>query len=340
VLIAACSRYQAKAGTSEETTASQEAAATGGAAQAAAPEPPAKPVPAQLPDVIARINGEPISKSDVEAQLKGLEGRAGGPVPAAQRDRVVREMLDQLIGYRLLIQETRARNIAVTDAEVEARMGDIRGQFPSEEVFTKALAERNVTLAELRTDTKNDLAITKLLEAEIGAKSAVTPAQIEAFYKENPAQFRQPERVRASHILIRLPEGADAAAKAKVRAQAEQVLADVKKGGDFAALAKQHSADPGSAERGGDLGYFSAGQMVGPFNEAAFSLAPGATSELVETQFGFHIIRVVDKQPAGVVPLDQVRSRVEQFLQGRNRQQNTEAFVNALRAKGKIEILI
>ena len=146
--------------------------------------------------------------------------------------------------------------------------------------------------------------------------------------------------MRASHILITVAQDADAAAKAQARTKAEQLLKDVKAGKDFAALAKEHSQDPGSAVNGGDLGFFEQGQMVGPFNDAAFSMQPGATSDLIETQFGYHIIRVAEKQAARTIPLDDVRPQVEQFLQNRNREEQTEAFVKALRAKGKVEILI
>ena len=111
-------------------------------------------------------------------------------------------------------------------------------------------------------------------------------------------------------------------------------------GKDFAALAKEHSQDPGSAEKGGDLGFFQQGQMVGPFNDVAFKLAPGTVSDLVETEFGFHIIKVAEKQAARTVPLEEVRPQLEQYLERQNREQQTDAFVNGLKAKGKIDILI
>jgi peptidyl-prolyl cis-trans isomerase C len=329
LVVCACSRDQAQA------------SPAGNPAQAEAQAPAApKPVPAQLPDVLARVNGEAIPKADLEAHIEGLEARAGRPMPAERRDEIVRRLLDDLIGQRLLLQETKARNIAVPDADIDARIKEIRSQFPSEDAFNETLAERKITVERLRADMHDDMAIDKLLQAEIEPKAAATTEQVDAFYKDNPDRFKQGDRVRASHILIPLAEGADAAAKAQARTKAEQVLADLKKGGDFAALAKEHSSDPGSAANGGDLGYFSPGQMVGPFNDVAFSLAPGATSELVETQFGFHIIRVVDKQAGRTVPLAEVRPQVEEFLSQRNRQEQTEAFVQALRAKGTIEVLI
>jgi peptidyl-prolyl cis-trans isomerase C len=318
------------------------AATTPGAAPAAAQAPPAapKPVPAQIPNVLAHVNGEDVTKAEFDRAVQALEARAGGPIPPEQRDEVLRGVLDQLIGYKVLIQETRTRNVTVPETEVDARIGQIRGQFPSEAEFTQMLAQRKLTLEQVKSDARQDMAIAKLIEDEIASKAAVKPEQVTDFYTKNPDQFKQGESVRASHILISVPKGADAATKTQAKTKAEQVLKDVKGGGDFAALAKQHSADPGSAANGGDLGFFQQGQMVGPFNDAAFSLAPGAISDLVETDFGFHIIKVVEKKEGRTIPLEEVRPQVEQYLERLNRQQQTETFVNGLKAKGKIEILI
>jgi peptidyl-prolyl cis-trans isomerase C len=299
-----------------------------------------KPVPAQLPDVVAHVNGEPISRADLETALAQLEGRAGQPVPPDQRDRVVRGLLDQLIAYRLLVQESAARRIGVPDTEVEARIAQIRSQFPSDQVFQQALAEQNLTLVQLRSDLREGLQIDRLVEAEVEPKAAVTSQQVDEFYASNPSEFHQTERVRASHILVRAPEEADAATRESARVKAGEILKEVRAGKDFAELAKQHSDDPGSAPDGGDLGYFERGQMVGPFDETAFSLAPAATSDLVETPFGFHIIRVLDKQAARTIPLSEVRPQVEEFLRERNREQHTEAFIDSLKTKGKVEIHI
>jgi peptidyl-prolyl cis-trans isomerase C len=330
VVLAACSREPAQASSDGQA----------GAAPAAEAQATQKPVPAELPDVIARVNGQDINRADFERALQSVESRAGAPVPGEQRDRVYRDLLDRLIGFALLTQESKARNVVVPDADVEARMTQIRGQFPSEEVFNQMLAERKLTLEQMRNDARQDMAVAKMLSDEVEAKSAVKPEQVTDFYAKNPDQFKQPERVRASHILIAFPENGDAAAKAQARQKAEQILKDVKAGKDFAALAKEHSQDPGSAANGGDLGFFQQGQMVGPFNDAAFSLPPGSTSDLVETNFGYHIIRVAEKEPGRTVPLEEVRPQVEQYLQNLNRNEQTEAFVKTLRSKGKVEVFI
>jgi peptidyl-prolyl cis-trans isomerase C len=311
---------------------------------AAAAEPgkavPAQAVPAVLPDVVARVNGETVTKTELEAAIGALERRNQGPVPPDQRDQIYRGVLDQLVGFKLLSQEAAAQKVVVPDAEVDAQLAQIRQQFPTEEAFNQALAQQQKTVDGLKADARGTIAIQKMLETSLAGKVAVTPAQSQEFYDKNPDQFKQPEQVRASHILISVPASADAPTKAAAQQKAEALLKQLKSGGDFAALAKENSQDPGSAVNGGDLGFFGRGQMVGPFDEAAFTLATGATSELVETQFGYHIIRVAEKKAAGLIALDTVRTEVEQYLLGQNQQREMKVFVDALKAKGKIEILI
>jgi peptidyl-prolyl cis-trans isomerase C len=334
LVVSGCSKTPAQADVAA-------APASAAAAQSTpAPAVPPKPVPAQIPEVVARVNGEAVSRVEFERAVQALESRAGGPVPPEQRDQVLRGVVDQLVGYKLLVQESKTRKVAVPEGDVDARLNEIQGQFPSEDAFKQLLAERKMTIEQVKSDARQDMAISKLIESEIASKIAVKPEQVADFYAKNPDQFKQGESVRASHILIGVPKGADAAAKAQARAKADQVLKEVKAGKDFGALAKEHSSDPGSAANGGDLGVFQQGQMVGPFNDAAFSLAPGAISDVVETEFGFHIIKVAEKKPARTIPIDEVRPQVEQYLEQMNRQQQTDAFVNGLKAKGKVEILM
>ena len=275
-----------------------------------------------------------------EKAIQGLEAQNGSPVPADQRDRIYRGVLDQMIGYKLLVQESAARKLSVPEAELTARVAQIRSQFPTEEAFNQALAQQKLTVDQLKADARTEILVTNLLKAEVDPKVAVKPEQVNEFYQKNPDKFQQGERVRASHILISIPQGADAAAKAKAKAKAEGVLKDLKAGKDFATLAKANSDDPGSGAKGGDLDFFEKGQMVGPFDQAAFTLKPGETSELVETQFGYHIIKVTEKQASRTVPLADVREQIQQYLDNQNRQTVTETFVDSLKAKGKVEIFI
>jgi peptidyl-prolyl cis-trans isomerase C len=339
IILSACSRSTPASANTENPVTPAGTQTTAGQTQAPA-QPAPKPVPAELPDPIARVNGEAISKADFEKALQNIEANAGGPVPPDQRDRVYRGVLDQMIGYRLLIQETKNRKLAVPDEELDKRIAQIRSQFPSEEAFKQTLAQQNVTVDQLRSDARNDLLVGNMLQTEVAPKVTVTPEQVNDFYQKNPDQFQQPERVRASHILVGFPQNADEAAKKEARTKAAEILKEVKAGKDFAGLAKQHSTDPGSGQNGGDLGYFQQGQMVPPFDKAAFSMKPGETSDLVESNFGVHIIRVADHQPARTVPIDEVRPQIQQYLEGQGRQQQTQSFVETLKSKGKIEIFM
>ena len=346
--LAACSPGAPEATVDEaaEATAAEaaesEAPVDASAVPEAAPVEPlpaddASPIPDQLPAVVAYVNGEAISGDDLAMAVGELEARAGQPVPAEQRDRVIRGVLDQLINYRLLLQESLLRKVTVAEAAIDARMAELRAQFTSEEAFAQTLALRQMTLETLRADARQGMQVDAMLVAELAA-TPVTPQQVTQFYEQNPAEFQQGERVRASHILIGFPQNADAAAKEQARVRAAAVLSEVEAGNDFAALAKQYSEDPGSGANGGDLGYFERGQMVGPFEEEAFSLAPDQTSDLVESPFGYHIIRVIDKQAARTIPLTEVRPQVQQFLEGQNRESQTQAFIETLKAKSKVDI--
>lgn len=298
-----------------------------------------KPVPAELPAVVARVNGEPIERAELQRAVKNLEGRAGQPVPAEQRNEVYRGMLDQIVSYTLLKQESAARKIAVSDADLDAQLSEMRTQFPDEQTFAKALAGQNMTIEQLKNDTRAGMQVSRMLETELSPKVSVQQKDIADFYAKNPDKFKQEESVRASHILIRVAEAADDAAKRRARQRAEDVLKKARSGADFAALAKEHSAD-GSAAQGGDLGYFTRGRMVPPFEQAAFAMNSGQISDVVESQFGYHIIKLADRRPARTVPLTEVSDQINQYLIEQQRQRLTEEFVAKLKSKGKIEILI
>jgi len=341
----ACSKEPAKAPSDAAAPAAATAAAPAQAGavpagQAGSPAPAAKPVPAQLPDVVARVNGEDVKKNELEMAIRSLEERARSAVPAEQRDAVYRQVLDRLIGFHLLVQEAKARKVVAPPWEVDSQIEQIKKQFPSEAAFTQMLQSRGVTAEQLRADTAQTIAVNVMLKAELEPKVAVTADAGKKFYDENKARFRQDDSVHASHILIRTPENADAAARAKAKSQADGLLAQITKGGDFAGLAKQFSQDPGSAPNGGDLGFFSKGQMVPAFEQAAFSLKPGQTSGVVETPFGYHIIRVSETKAGRDLSYDEVKGQIDEYLKQQIRDQKSQEFVDQLRAKGKIQILL
>ena len=335
----ACSKGPAKAATSTPGTDPAKAGATGQPGQPGQ-APAAKPVPAQLPEVLAKVNGAPVNKEDFERALHNLEAQAGGPVPPDRRDAIYRQVLDQMVALKLLSQESQARKVAVADTEVDGKVNEIKGQFPNEQAFTQALQQRQMTPDKLKADIRQQLQAMKLVQSEVESKVQVGDPEIQAFYQKNPDKFQQPEAVHVYHILIRLPENADAAAKQKAKAEAESVLAQAKKGTDFAALAKKHSQDTQSAVNGGDLGFLAKGQAVPPFEAAAFALKPGQLSGVVETQFGYHVMKGGEHRDARTIPLDEVKAQVGQFLKQQLLEEKTNAFIEQLKSKAKVEILI
>ncbi len=317
--------------------AEQSAAAQTPAAQAETPPAPPKPMPAELPDVLARVNGQPVTKIDFDRLLKNMEaGR--GPIPTEQRDEVLRGALDQLITYSVLKQEAATRKFAVPDADVDAQVASMQKQFPTQAEFDKALSARSTTVEQLKADARVDMAINKMMEAEVAGAVAATDADAKDFYDKNPDKFAQPESVRASHILI-LTKDADEAAKKAARAKIDGVLKRVKAGEDFAALAKENSQD-GSASQGGDLGFFPRGKMVPPFDQAAFALKPGEISDVVTTEFGYHIIKLTEKKAGSMVPFEEVKPRVVEYLSNQKKQQRVDGFIDEAKKRAKIEVLV
>jgi peptidyl-prolyl cis-trans isomerase C len=338
--VGACKKSPAaQAAAAGATPPAAAASGTGTPPGTPAPPAPAKPVPTQLPTIVARVNGQDVTKDEFERMVRTLERQAGQSIPPDRRDEILRNMLDRLVVYTLLSQESKARGIKIEDTDVDAKVQEVRAKYQTQDAFDKALKEQNETADTLRRDARTDLTVNKLMEAELATLPGPSDAEAKDFYGKNPDQFKQDESIRASHILIRVDEKAEAAARAKAKATIEQVLKKAKAGEDFGKLAQQYSQD-GSAAQGGDLGYFPRAQMVPAFSDAAFALKPGEISGVVTTQFGYHIIKLVDRKPGRVVPFEEASPQIKQYLEGQKKQQHADAFIDGLKKKSKIEVLI
>ncbi|MGB2715972.1 MAG: peptidylprolyl isomerase [Vicinamibacterales bacterium] len=301
------------------------------------PPAPPKPMPVLLPDVLARVNGEAVTKTDFDRLVRNIE-IGNGPIPAERRDQVLRNLLDQLITYTVMTQEAKAKNVTVTDGEIDERIKQMRGPA-SDADFQKALEARNMSAEQLRTDAKVQLTIEKMMEAQVADVGTATDAEARDFYQKNPEKFKQGDSVRASHILLRIDPNAPEPTKKQARTRIAGLLKRARSGENFAALAKQHSQD-GSAQQGGDLGYFEKGEMVPAFSETAFSLKPGQISDVVTTQFGYHILKVTDRKPATTVPFEQVSRQIVEFLSSQKKQDRATQFVDEAKKRARIEVLI
>jgi peptidyl-prolyl cis-trans isomerase C len=342
-VIPACNKDKTQKPAAGSTPTAAASTATTPAATPGAPGtvvPAVKAVPAQLPEIVAKVNGQAVKRVELELAIRNLEGRAGGPIPAEQRDTVYRQVLDRIVGYHLLVQAAKAQKFTAAPWDVDKQLTAVKQQFPNEQAFNEMLQQRGLTADQLRDDTGNTLIVNQLLEKEFEGKLTATDADARKFFDENKPRFHEEASVQASHILIRLEQNADVAAREKARAQINGVLAQLKKGANFAETAKKNSQDPGSAANGGDLGFFAKNQMVPAFAEAAFKTKPGQMTGVVETPFGFHIIKVTGTKPARDVGFDEVKGQIREYLVQQQRDQRSQAFVDQLKAKGKIEVLI
>jgi peptidyl-prolyl cis-trans isomerase D len=168
-----------------------------------------------------------------------------------------------------------------------------------------------------------------------GGKPQVSDADVQAYYNAHQEQYQVKEQVKVRHILISVPQGADAKTEAAAKAKAEDILKQIKSGGNFADLAAKNSDDPGSKTQGGELGWLDRGKTVPEFDKAAFTLAPGQTSDLIRTQFGFHILQVEDKKTAHLRPLSEVKAEIVPVLEQQKSGAALQTFASQLAADAK-----
>jgi len=294
-------------------------------------------------DAVARVNGIGIARDEFERSWRAFLAKSGIPASheesGGEVDTLRRQLLDGLIDEELVAQEARRLGITAAADAVAAEVAAAREKFPGEEEFHAALARSGLDEERLAALYGRRIAIEEYVEREVAGAVQVGDEEVAAFYRENPAAFEQPEQMRARHILVAVEDGADDARKAEARARAESLLARVRGGEDFAAVARESSDCPSSAE-GGDLGFFARGQMVEPFDAAAFALAPGETSGIVESPYGFHIIRAEERRPAGMVSEAEAAPQIREFLRNRKAEQRLADRVAELRAAAKIELLL
>jgi peptidyl-prolyl cis-trans isomerase C len=224
---------------------------------------------------------------------------------------------------------------------VEQKYDEARLPYPDDKSWNAFLAQQGMDPQSFRTELRVQYTVQALMQqVSAGVASEVTDEQAREFFAANPQRFETGERLRARHILLRLPREVSPTRKDEFRTRAEGLLARIRTGEDFEALAREHSEDVGSKGKGGALQVFARGQMVPAFEKAAFALQAGEVSDVVETPFGFHIIRVDEKLPSQKVALESVMKQVKEHILRERQQKAMQSFVDGLRAGAKIETFI
>jgi foldase protein PrsA len=263
-------------------------------------------------DVVAKVNGEKITKDALYDEMARYLGQD-----------TVNSMLDSLVTAKLVDQEAAKAKITVTDDDLNAEIDQLVEQFGSEDSFNSALSSSGLTIDNLKEQMRTQVQIEKLFEKKIDIKDE----DVKRYFEENKEMFAEPEQVRASHILVESEE------------EAKAILDELKNGADFAELAKEKSID-GSKDKGGDLDYFTRGEMVPEFEEAAFNLEVGEISDIVKSDFGYHIIKVSDKKAAVEPEFETAKDKVREQLFTEKLNEQVPNWLNELKANAKVENLL
>lgn len=319
-------------------------------------------------EAIIKVNNQNITQGQFDAEF---DKQAGNGIAKALgvnvkddknsflylliKDRVVNE----LIVKSLLNEEIEKRGITVSNQDVEDAVKEIIDKVGSKEQLDALLKQNGISNANFKKDLKEEVKMKKLAK-ELGS-STVSDAEAKKFYNENIAKFKHPDKVRASHILISVNpqeieevvksepanKGLDETAiKAKVNAEiqakeakAKELLSEAKKNPtQFAKLAKENSEDTATANKGGDLGFFAAKEMVPEFSKAAFAMKPNTISDKpVKTQFGYHIIMVTDRSAAGQEPFEKVKPSIKAYLENQKQIALIDKLTESLKKSAKIE---
>jgi len=294
------------------------------------------------PANVAIVNGKNISNQDYQAELVLYKQRLqaqGMQIPENLQDQVRTEVLNQMIGRELIYQQTQKSGIEVDSAQVDKELAAIKERFGDAEAYQAALNKMNMTEGRLKDQIVERTAIRSFIEKEIVSKIQVSEDEANTFYKDNPNYFQRPEEVHAQHILIKSNKEDDEKKKEASRQELMKIKKRIEAGEDFGELAKAHSQCP-SAQNGGDLGSFGRGKMVPAFEEVAFGLKANEVSDIVETQFGYHLIKVLEHRQASTVELEEARPRIVANLRNQKIQSEVNTYVEKLRGEAKIETFL
>ena len=288
-----------------------------------------------------KVNGQVIPQEAIQFELERLirfhaeHGMAQDQI-RAQLPELVKKATEQAIGAKLLVDEAAKFDFPVTDEEIDSEVARIVEQVGGEEAFRNALARQNTSEAAFREQLKRGRRVDKLVEKATAGVADPTEAEINAHFQEHKAEYAPGERVLAQHILIS-PDGDTKTSKDEAYAKIAAIRERVVGGASFADEAATHSMCP-SGKEGGSLGWFGRGMMVPEFDQAVFSMTIGEMSDIIETQFGYHIVFKTDQESASEADFDQVRDKIRDFLRHVRRGAATASYVDELKAKAHIEI--
>jgi peptidyl-prolyl cis-trans isomerase SurA len=300
---------------------------------------PITPNATVVEDVIARVNDQIITRSDLDRANQQLaEEIQRNNVPPSDAAEEQKNLLRDMIDKQLLL--SRAKELGMNaDNEVIRQLDEIRKQYKlaSMEELERAARQQGISFEDFKADIRDKILTQEVVRDEVGRKLQMTQGQEQAFYEKNKDQFAQPEQVRLSEILIPLPADAKDDAIAQAQAKANDVAAKVKAGGKFDDLAKQFSGGP-TASDGGDLGFFKRGALAKVMEDQTFALTPGGSTAPIRTRQGFVILKVTEHQQAGVPAMKDIEPQIQEAMYAEALQPALRAYLTKLREDAYVDI--
>ena len=315
-----------------------------------APPKPASPPAAEAKSdggaVVAKVDGTEITVKMVEDEIDRMTRTMGprmAPGQMGQKNAMFfSDALNGCINLTLLKNVAKTQKLTVEAAEIDTKIAEIKKNFPTEDAFKTALSQQGLSEEKIRESLKENLLFQKVIDKNVKNPAPATDEAVKKFYDDNIEKyFTEPEQVKASHILLQVKEKSTADEKAAIKKKLSGYKADIVANKiTFEDAAKKYSEDPTSGVNGGDLNYFPKGSMVKEFEEAAFTTDVGKMTDIVETKFGYHLIKVTDHKKVQKVPLDTVKDKIKSFLEGKGKQEAYQNYLELLKKTAKIENVI
>lgn len=302
-----------------------------------------------IPGVVAKVNGVELRSDYIRFRVNLDLRRIGQNLNAQQKAKLAQTIIEKEIVRELMYQEGQAKGSGVSPETIKKEMRDFKKTYGSEDKFQQALKQRGISEDELKKGIEVDLIAKNLIDDRIKGKVHITDTQVKKFYEDKKESFHRPESFRARHIFVsyvpfdvventppeELKEKVSeyrAASKKKI----DEVYEKVKSGGNFQELAKEYSEDAGSASKGGDLDFMYKGVFDPMFDKAVAGLKVGETSGIVETEFGYHIIQLMETKPADYAPFEDVKESIQKHLFMTEAQKLVGRYIESLRKKADI----
>ncbi len=289
--------------------------------------------------IVAKVGTTTIRNSEVEGMIDSYIPPGGfhGGVSSDKRREYRSQAIDILIEKELFYLAARERGYKATEEEINNLIEANIKRFPSKKAFEKEVSARGLTEERFRELVAREIVIGKFVSDEITGKSRYTDEELRDYYEKNIDKFKRPESMRVWHILVGVSPNSTEEEKAKRKERAEEAYAKVKKGDDFILLAEQYS-DDAYRVKGGDLGYIHKGRLDPDLEVAAFRLKEGEISPIVETIYGFHIIKAGDRKPAETVPFDEAKGSLRSDLEKKRFNETKKNVVSSLKERTGVEI--